>query len=490
MRWVLLPALITILLLAFAAPPPPASPMPALRAGWWVSGHVVVGLRPGARSASVAERLAAPYGGLWREVPAAQAILIRVPEGREEAASRALRNDPVVAYAEPDYLLRLQREPNDTYYRGRQWNLVRIRMPEAWDLAPGTTAPGVAVIDSGADAAHPDLAGKLLPGWNAISDSSDVSDEEGHGTHISGLIAAQTDNGRGIAGVTWSGKVMPIKASRLDSGTQSSTVAAAINWAVDHGARIINLSLGGPYPAEVLRRAVERARERGALLVAAAGNCGRAGDLCTQRNQTEYPAAFPGVLAVAATTFDDQRATYSTAGSYVKLSAPGGEATDPSDTDERHWIFSTVPRTVSASGYASFVGTSQAAPHVAGVAALVWEIAPRLTADDVATVLQQTAVDLGPAGPDTTFGAGRLDAAAALRAARTRAGVPTPTVTPAPTPTRTPTPTPAPGAVVGPPANSPFPWLIRPPTQVFLPTVRRDAASRLSTLRASRATVE
>lgn len=469
MRLAFASAVLVALLLAFA-PGASARPSPPAVPGWIVPGQVVVGLRDGASAPAMGQRLAAAYGSAWSAVPGTQAVVLHVPAGQEDAAARRLRHEPGVDFAEPSYILRLLREPNDTYYRGRQWNLGRIGMPEAWDVAVGAGAPAVAVIDSGVDASHPDLAGKLLPGWNAIANTADVYDAEGHGTHVAGLLAAQTDNAQGIAGVTWSGKVVPVKVSRFDGTSQSPVVSAAINWAVDNGARIINLSLGGPYPSEILRRAVERARQRGVLIVAAAGNCARGGDNCTERNQVEYPAAFPGVLAVGATTFDDQSATYSTQGRYIGIAAPGGDA-DATDTDDRRWIFGPVPRAISSSGYARFVGTSQAAPHVAGVAALVWEVAPRLTADDVATLLRDTAVDLGSPGWDQAFGFGRINAAAALRAALSRAGVATPTPTPAPRPG--PTPTPTPGRSANPPP-SPFPWLTSPTTRLFLPAVRRD----------------
>lgn len=468
MRLAVAVAVVVALVLVFA-PGTSALPSPPPKRGWIAPGQVVVGLRDGARAPAIGQRLAVAYSGAWTAVPATPAIVLDVPEGQEEAAAERLRQNPNVAFAEPSYVLRLLREPNDTYYRSRQWNLRRIRMPEAWDVTLGANAPNVAVIDSGVDASHPDLAGKVQPGWSAITNTPDVHDTEGHGTHVAGLIAAQTNNTQGIAGVTWSGRVVPVKVSRADGTTQSPVVAAAINWAVDNGLRIINLSLGGPYPSEILRRTVERARQHGVLIVAAAGNCGRGGDNCTERHQIEYPAAFPGVLAVGATTFDDQIATYSTQGRYVGITAPGGDVADSTDSDDRRWIFGPVPRTINPSGYTGFVGTSQAAPHVAGVAALVWEVAPRLTADEVAALLRETALDLGPPGWDPAFGFGRLDAAAALRAARSRAGVPTPTPTATPRPTPTPTPGPAPGA-----PRSPFPWLAAPTIRLLLPVVRRD----------------
>lgn len=453
-----------------------ALPTPPLRPGWREPGRVVVGVHEGARVSAVAVRLASVLGGRWSAVPHVQALILDVPEGHEEATAKRLEVDPNVAFAEPLYILRFLREPNDTYFRSRQWYLQRIRMPEAWDVTIGTGAPPVAVIDSGADANHPELAGKLLAGWNAVTNSTDIRDTDGHGTHVSGLVAARTNNGQGIAGTMWSGRALPVKVSRPDGTTQSTVVAAAINWAVDNGARIINLSLGGPFPSEVLRRAVVRARERGALVVAAAGNCGRGGDDCTEVNQVEYPAAFPGVLAVAATTFDDQRASYSTQGRYIGIAAPGGDISDPSDPDERHWIFGPVPYAVSAAGYARFVGTSQAAPQVAGVAALVWEVAPRLTADEVSALLRDTAVDLGTPGVDSSFGAGRLDAAAALRTALARGGAPTPTPTPTPPAVSTPAPTATPVPTV-PARPVPYPGIITPATRLFLPTVNRDAAA-------------
>ncbi|MBI2322328.1 MAG: S8 family serine peptidase, partial [Chloroflexi bacterium] len=212
MRLAFAPAVLVALLLAFA-PGTSARPAPPAVPGWIVPGQVVVGLRDRASAPALGQRLAAAYGSAWSAVPGTHAVVLYVPEGQEEATARRLRHEAGVDFAEPTYILRLLREPNDTYYRGRQWNLQRIGMPQAWDMAIGAGAPAVAVIDSGVDASHPDLAGKLLPGWNAIANTIDVYDAEGHGTHVAGLLAAQTDNAQGIAGVTWSGKVVPVKVS-------------------------------------------------------------------------------------------------------------------------------------------------------------------------------------------------------------------------------------------------------------------------------------
>lgn len=472
MRLAGLLALVAVVIVALP-PRTAALPRPQVTQGWWEPGRVVVGLRDGTSAAAVAARLGAASAWSWSAVPHTRAIVFDVPPGQEAALAQRLAQDPNVAFAEPLYLLRLLREPNDTYFGSRQWYLHRIRMPEAWDIAIGTNAPPIAVIDSGVDTSHPDLTGKLLTGWNAMTQSADVRDLDGHGTHVTGLIAARTDNGIGIAGATWSGRVVPVKVSRPDGTTQSALVAAAMNWAVDNGARIINLSLGGPHPSEILRQAVVRARAHGVLVVAAAGNCGRGGDGCTEQNQAEYPAAFPGVLAVAATTHDDRRASYSTQGHYIGIAAPGGDSQGPNDRDELHWIFGPVPSSVSASGYARYVGTSQAAPLVASAAALVWEVAPRLTADEVIALLRDTAVDLGPPGPDSSFGAGRLDAAAALRAAQARAQAPTPTPAPLPAVPPTPTATPVPTVPARP---VPYPGSAGSATRVFLPVVSQGSA--------------
>ncbi|MBM3133867.1 MAG: hypothetical protein FJZ89_00955, partial [Chloroflexi bacterium] len=295
--------------------------------------------------------------------------------------------------------------PNDIHYDRYQWNLRQLNLPLAWPMSTGSPTLTIAIVDTGIDLGHPDLAAKIVPGYDFVNKDDNPSDDEGHGTHVAGIAGAISDNVLGVAGVAWNPRLMPVKVLDSEGSGWYSDIAAGITWAADHGARIINLSLTGGSASSTLQNAVNYAYSKGCLIVAAAGNDYQRG------NPVKYPAAFPHVVAVAATTHEDKHASYSETGSYVDLAAPGGDATS-NDPDPNHWIMSTYWR--AHASYAQIVGTSQAAPHVAGLAALIWSVNPNLSHDEVEYVMKSTAVDLGPAGPDDTFGYGRIDAQAAL----------------------------------------------------------------------------
>jgi type VII secretion-associated serine protease mycosin len=295
--------------------------------------------------------------------------------------------------------------PNDTYYSAYQWNLPQIEAPHAWALSTGSGDVIVAVLDTGVDLDHPDLQGKTVSGRDFVNNDSDASDDEGHGTHVAGIVAARTNNSRGVAGVSWESKIMPVKVLDWSGSGTHSEIAEGIRWAADHGAHIINLSLGGESGSTTLQNAVNYAYNRGALMVASAGNSYQEG------NPVIYPAAYPHVLAVAATGDQDEHASYSETGSYVDVAAPGGNPTGSWDSNPNHWIMSTY---LGGSGYAQVAGTSQAAPHVAGLAALIWSVSSSLSNDQVEQTIEETAVDLGDSGRDNVFGHGRIDAHSAL----------------------------------------------------------------------------
>ncbi len=260
----------------------------------------------------------------------------------------------------------------------------------------------VAVLDTGVDLRHPDLAGRLIPGTDVGSGDGDPTDENGHGTHVAGIIAAASGNARGVSGAAPRVVVMPVKVANDNGSIWDVTVARGMDWAISRGARVINLSLGGANASPTVNAAIDRARSRGVVVVAAAGN---GGDLVSQ------PGAYPPALAVAAVADRGAaygapgaaeryaRASYSNTGPEVDLAAPGTS------------IFSTVP--VRAGSYASISGTSMATPFVSAAAALVLSRDPSLTAAQVEAALVGTALDLGPAGPDSETGAGLLRAGAA-----------------------------------------------------------------------------
>ncbi|HET8568895.1 MAG TPA: S8 family serine peptidase [Candidatus Limnocylindria bacterium] len=338
-----------------------------------------------------------------------------------DAVAAVLAGDPAVESAEPDGTVRLTHTPNDQYYasdpyvRLGQWGVRKAQVDRAWDAARASPTITVAVIDTGVDRGHPDLqGGALLPGRTFITVPSaacrisDV-DDNGHGTNVTGILAANADNGIGIAGVAFGVKVLPLKALDCDGVGLLSDVAAALVYAVDQGAKIVSVSLGSDANSPVLQNAVRYAAARNVLVFAAGGNCGIESTRCSALNEISYPAAYPEAIAVAATDVDDTRAPFSTVGSFLTLAAPG------------RYMVSTVPTYPTKSGvlnYAAFSGTSQATPFAAGVAALVWSREPGLTAAQVRSRLIATVDDLGVPGVDTSFGAGRVNA---LRAVTTSA---------------------------------------------------------------------
>ncbi|WEK53017.1 MAG: S8 family peptidase [Candidatus Cohnella colombiensis] len=283
--------------------------------------------------------------------------------------------------------------PNDTLYSEYQWNLPEIATEYGWDLSKGSKDIVVAVIDTGVQADHPDLQGRLVEGVNIVDPSSPPDDDVGHGTHVAGIIAAEVNNNEGVAGMTWYTKIMPIKS--LDSSGAGSTysVAEGIIWAVDHGANIINMSLGNYAEADFLHDALKYAYDHGVLLVAASGN--------DNTDRPGYPAAYPEVLAVAATEPDESRAEYSNFGDYIDIAAPG----------------SSIPSTYIGSRYAALSGTSMACPHVAALGSLVQAINPKLSNAEIMDILKHTAKDLGAVGKDNEFGFGQIDVTSALQAA-------------------------------------------------------------------------
>jgi subtilisin family serine protease len=308
----------------------------------------------------------------------------------------------------------------------------------------------VAVIDSGVDASHPDLAGQVLPGADFITGTEGTSvDPHGHGTHVAGTIAALTGNGIGVAGAAPDARILPVRVLGANGSGYMSDVANGIAYAADHGAGVINLSISSTTQVGAVSNAVAYARSKGVVIVAAAGNARRSG------SPTSFPAADTGVIAVAATTSDDSVAAYSNRGGYVDVAAPGSD------------ILSTYP----GNRYGRMSGTSMAAPHVAAVAAILKDAGHDITPDQVEQALTTSAVDLGEPGRDDDFGAGRIDAAAAL-ALRTPPSTGPATTEPAMPATSAPaeTATPTQAATPEPTTQPTTPTPSTPPTPSTTPT--------------------
>ncbi len=337
-------------------------------------------------------------------------LSLQLEEGEPVAVALArLRRDPRVEVVEPDHIGHAASYiPGDPRF-GDQWYLDQVSdadidMPEAWETARDARAVPVAVLDSGVQTDHPDLQGALLPGWDFVNDDDDPTDDNGHGTHVTGLIAARSDNATGIAGAAFLARVMPLKVLDENLTGYYSDWAAGFYHCALYGVRIANLSAGGSSPSTFLYDAIRFARARGVVIFAAMMNYGD--DL------PRYPAFYDETIAVGATDRNDSRADpfgsnpadASSYGAHIDLVAPGDG------------LISTYNR----SNYALGWGTSQATPLVSAVGALILALAPDLAVNQVRSILRASADDgVGrptedTAGFDIYHGWGRLNAEAAL----------------------------------------------------------------------------
>lgn len=369
-------------------------------------------------------QLTVPAGEEWNVIEALQAQagvvfaepnwLARIAQTETPVEAMALPAAPVIATTEAPFRI------SDTLYPD-QWYLQRIGMSRAWEAALGDGGAGlrevvVAVLDTGVDFTHPDLDDRLLLGRSYLVPGGTPQDDNGHGTHIAGLIAAGVNNG-GIAGAGWNVRILPMKVldSRGSGGT-AVMISQAIRDAADGNVAIINLSLEFYASSDVLRFAVEYAHAQGVLVIAAAGNCGF-GVQCPP--PVRYPAAYPSVIAVGATTYYDGIAYYSAAGPELDIAAPGGGA---GQSILSTWSSSATSRCrsglqdVDGGYYCQADGTSMATGIVSGVAALIWSMRPELSADEVRAILLETSTAVA-AGNVEQVGTGRLDAEHAIRRA-------------------------------------------------------------------------
>ena len=328
---------------------------------------------------------------------AGQRSIVVAKSGEAAKVGAALRADPRVLFVVPDAVVKASAwpadgAPSDSFY-AEQEDLEQVRVPQVWPTTIGDPSVVVAVIDTGVDLTHPDLVGaNVVAPRNEVWNNTDVTDDNGHGTHVAGTILAQTDNATGIAGIAPGASLMPIKVLDESGMGFFSDILDGVDWARTHGADVINLSLGGilePAQVALIQPTFTAARAAGILVVAASGNSGSP--------IMEYPAGLNGVVSVAAVDATDLQADFSTFNRGVDISAPGVD------------ILSTT-----AGDYEEFSGTSMASPHVAGVAALIWSARPSLGAAELEAVLRAAAVDLGDPGRDNVYGSGRLDAEAAL----------------------------------------------------------------------------
>jgi subtilisin family serine protease len=429
--------------------------------GPYKKGELLVRYKTGTSSAASARANAAVGASAVRRFSIVNAEQVKLPEGVsvKEAIAQYMQ-DPNVLYAEPNYLRYPKMVPNDQYFNPQQWALnntglyasgtqgADIKMPQAWDITQGSRDVIVAVIDSGVDYNHPDLVSNIwtntkedcnngkdddgngyiddCEGWNFPADTNDPMDDEGHGTHVSGIIGAVGNNGLGIAGVMWKVRIMPLKfISRLGADVcggeeafcgDTADEVAAIQYAVANGAKVINASYGGDTFSQDEHDAISAANDAGVLFVAAAGN----GSLDTIGDNNdilpEYPAGYslPNIIAVAATDQNDQRASFSNFGpNSVQVAAPGVYILSTVPTMGIADSFSSLCTGSFFTGYDFCSGTSMAAPHVAGLAGLLESYYTNFTASQIrATILRY--VDVLPTLDGWVQTGGRVDAYKAL----------------------------------------------------------------------------
>ncbi len=389
----------------------------------YASDRVLVRFRPEV-SEDYADGLLKSYGfPAVRRIAGIGVYSVRTAPGVSVPETLAmLRRNGDVALARPDYRTRLADVPDDPYFARYQYNLrnlggilniapgiqpqmtsgADIKAVKAWDQAKGDAGTVIAVIDTGVDFNHPDLAAKLAGyGRDFVNDDDEASDDHWHGTFVAGVAAADTNNAAGIAGVAWNCRILPVKVMDAQGNGYYSWIIAGITWAADHGADVINLSLGGDVDDPFLEDACKYAHDKGIIIAAAAGNDGLAGVL--------YPAAYDAdVLAVAASDYNDRIADFSNYGPQVDVAAPGV------------WILGPVPQSYVGPGYEPYLfasGTSAATPNVAGMAALLKSAKPGLTADQIMQIIRYTADDINKTalpGRDDHAGYGRINMERAL----------------------------------------------------------------------------
>jgi len=352
------------------------------------SGTLLVQFHPGGEAA--AERLGVE---ILDRIEGTDFTLVSTEGRSPEKVGRQLEDSGAAEQVEPNLIRRAAALPNDPGYSAWQATYLQaVGLPSAWDTNSGSDDLILAVLDSGVDLDHPDLAGRLLPGWDVVNGDSVPADDQGHGTMVAGIAGATTNNGIGIAGGAWKGKILPVKVLDSNGSATDFDISYGIKWAVDRGADVINLSLGGPGASSILQNAIDYATARGVVVVAAAGN--------DHSSEPNYPAAANGVIAVGATDSTGKLASFSNFGSWIDLTAPG--------------VNLTTTTLGSGATYGRGNGTSFSAPLVAAAALLLRSADPSASPATITDRLRLSAVDLGAPGFDSTYGAGWLAADAAL----------------------------------------------------------------------------
>jgi hypothetical protein len=357
---------------------------------FWAANRILVKAHEGASDKDINDELSKHGGRVKSEIRNTGIKIVELPGNANEKAIAALvKKNKNIEFAEVDQMVELSFIPNDPYY-GSAWHLAKISAPTAWDISQGDGIT-IAILDTGVDSTHPDLASKLVPGYNIYDNNTNTTDVHGHGTKCAGAAAAISNNGIGVAGVAGNARIMPIRISGLDGWATWSAIASGITWAADHGAKIASISYQAHHGSSVLSASTYM-KSKGGLVVNAAGNA----------NTEEVYTNSNSIITVAATDSADNKASFSSFGVPVDISAPGV----------------SIYLTVNGGGYGAASGTSFSTPITAGVIALMMSANPSLSNQQIESLLFSSANDLGTAGWDKYFGNGRVNAGAAVTAAR------------------------------------------------------------------------
>jgi thermitase len=414
-RWVLVSAVIVIAAVLSVSAGGPSLTRPSN----YVPSQVLVKFKPSTSTWAKAALLSLFKTKVLQRVPGLDLYLVQTPEDLDvRDISGVFERSPDVLYAQPNHIYEAQVTPNDMYF-GYQYALFNkgqeisyipgspqgqpsadIKAPTAWEETTGDENVLIGIIDTGVDLGHPDLKNKVVgPGWDFVNNDASADDDHGHGTMVAGIAAAETNNFEGIAGVAWNARILPVKVLDASGFGTDVMVIQGIQYALDHGAKILLISWSQPEPSPALEAILKTAYDNGVVIIAAAGN---------GSTKVAYPAAYEKyVCAVAATDYNDQRCVFSNYGLEIDVAAPGFQ------------IFTTYPVSLSNGfpPYKSQDGTSMAAAHVAGLSALIRSLKPALTPAQVLSILRYSADDVNASvypGRDDFLGYGRINMEKAL----------------------------------------------------------------------------
>ena len=360
--------------------------------GDYVDGEILVRFVPqtGGAQAATNACFVNEQVKITNELDAISASLLIIENISVAEAIALAERCPNILFAEPNYrLYATDTIPNDPSW-GSQYGLNNIRAPQGWDTTTGSAAVVIAIVDTGVDLTHPDLSAKIVAGYDFVNSDAIAQDDNGHGSHVAGIAAASSNNGAGVAGASWGARIMPVKVLNANKNGSFANAAAGIIWAADHGAHIINLSLGGSSHSTVFQNAIDYAYSKGVTIVAASGN--------NSNGFVLYPARYSNVIAVGATDSVNNRASFSNYGAELDIVAPGVS------------IYST-----GISTYFTDSGTSMSTPYVAGLAAILRGIPGSGSPANLAWAMKSTALDLGIAGRDDYYGSGLIQMDAAIQ---------------------------------------------------------------------------